>query len=111
MARMSIGEMKVSKIYPLLLNKVERKGRSKTELDAVISWLLGYDMSQVDQEMSYADFINNAPSFNPRSVLIKGKVCGIRVEEISDPFMKKVRYLDKLVDELAKGKSLDEILR
>ena len=111
MARQSIFDMKVSKIYPLLLQKVERKGRSKEELDTVIEWLTGYDMKQVDQEMTYGYFFENAPAMNPRADLIRGKVCGVQVETIEDPQMQKVRWLDKLVDELAKGKPLEKILR
>ena len=103
--------MKVSKIYPLLLQKVERKGRSKKELDIVIEWLTGYDMAQVDQEMTYGEFFKNAPAINPRAELIKGKVCGVQVEMIEDPLMQKVRWLDKLVDELAKGRPLKKVLR
>ena len=111
MARQSIFDMKVSKIYPLLLQKVERKGRSKEELDAAIEWLTGYDMNQVDQEMTYKDFFENAPAMKPRAGLIKGKVCGVQVETIEDPMMHKIRWLDKLVDELAKGRPLEKVLR
>ena len=111
MARQSIFDMKVSRIYPLLLQKVERKGRSKEELDAVIEWLTGYDMKQVDQEMTYGDFFTQAPAMNPRSELIKGKECGAQVETIEDPLMQKVRWLDKLVDELAKGRPMEKVLR
>ncbi len=111
MARQSIFDMKVSKIYPLLLQKVERKGRSKEELDTVIEWLTGYDMKQVDQEMTYGAFFENAPAINSKADLIKGKVCGVQVENIEDPMMQKVRWLDKLVDELAKGKPLNKVLR
>ena len=111
MARQSIFDMKVSKIYPLLLQKVERKGRSKEELDVAIEWLTGYDMNQVDQEMTYRDFFDQAPAMNPRAELIKGKVCGVQVETIEDPMMQKIRWLDKLVDELAKGKPLNKVLR
>ena len=111
MARQSIFDMKVSKIYPLLLQKVERKGRAKEELDAAIKWLTGYDMNQVDQEMTYGDFFEQAPAMNPRAELIKGKVCGVQVETIEDPLMQKVRWLDKLVDELAKGRPLEKVLR
>ena len=111
MPRQNIFDMKVSKVYPLLLQKVERKGRTKEELDAVIAWLTGYDMETVDQEMTYGLFFENAPAMNPRAELIKGKVCGIAVESIEDPLMQKIRWLDKLVDELAKGKSLDKVLR
>ena len=111
MAKQSIFEMKVSKVYPLLLHKVERKGRSKEELDTVIEWLTGYDMKQVDQEMTYGDFFEQAPAMNPRAELIKGKVCGVQVESIEDRMMQKVRWLDKLVDELAKGRPLEKVLR
>ena len=111
MARQSIFDMKVSKIYPLLLQKVERKGRSKEELDAAIAWLTGYDMTQVDQDMTYGEFFEQAPAMNPRAELIKGKICGVSVESIEDPMMNKLRWLDKLADELAKGKPLNEVLR
>ena len=111
MARQSVFDMKVSKVYPLLVQKAERKGRSKDEVDLVISWLTGYDMSTVDPDMTYADFFSNAPAMNPRAELITGSVCGVKVEEISDPLMQKIRWLDKLVDELAKGKPVEKILR
>lgn len=111
MPRTSIFEMKVSKIYPLLLQKVERKGRTKEELDTVTQWLTGYHMNEVNQDMTYEDFFNKAPAMNPRAELITGKVCGVQVELIEDPLMQKIRWLDKLVDELAKGKSLDKVLR
>jgi len=111
MARQSIFDMKVSKIYPMLVQKAERKGRTKEEVDEVIRWLTGYDMDQVDQDMTYGDFFANAPAMNPRAELIKGKVCGVQVETIEDPLMQKVRWLDKLVDELAKGRPLDKVLR
>lgn len=111
MARQNILDMKVSRIYPLLVQKAESKGRTKQEVDEVIRWLTGYEMDQVDQELSYADFFNYAPSMNPRAELIKGSVCGVKVEEIPDPLMQKVRWLDKLVDELAKGKPIDKIKR
>ena len=111
MAHQSIFDMKISKVYSLLVQKAERKGRSQDEVDQVISWLTGYDMRTVDPEMTYADFFSNAPAMNPRAELITGSVCGIRVEEISDPLIQKIRWLDKLVDELAKGKPLEKILR
>ena len=111
MARQSIFDMKVSKVYPLLLQKVERKGRSKEELDTVIAWLTGYDMNRVDPEMTYGDFFRQAPAMNPRAELIKGKVCGVQVEAVEDPLMRSVRRLDKLVDELAKGRPLEKVLR
>lgn len=111
MGKQSVFEMKVGKVYPLLVQKAERKGRTKEEVDTVIAWLTGWDMSKVDMEMTYGDFFENAPRFNPRAELITGSICGIKVEEIDDPMMKKVRQLDKLVDELAKGKPLEKILR
>ena len=111
MPSQSIFDMKVSKVYPLLLQKVERKGRTKEELDEVIAWLTGYDMEKVNQDMTYGSFFENAPMMNARASLIKGKICGIAVESIEDPLMQKIRWLDKLVDELAKGKPLDKILR
>ena len=111
MARQSIFDMKVSKVYPLLLQKVERKGRSKEELDTVIAWLTGYDMNRVDPEMTYGDFFRQAPAMNPRAELIKGKVCGVQVEAVEDPLMRNVRRLDKLVEELAKGRPLEKVLR
>lgn len=111
MPRQSIIEMKVSKVYPLLVQKAERKGRTKEEVDAVIRWLTGYDMDEVDRDMTYGDFFVNAPAMNPRASLIKGKVCGISVESIEDPLMRKIRQLDKLVDELAKGRPMEKILR
>lgn len=111
MPRQSISDMPVSRVYPLLVQKAERKGRTKGEVDAVIKWLTGYDMDEVDQSMTYGEFFRNAPEMNPRAELITGKICGVQVETIEDPFMKKVRQLDKLVDELAKGKPMEKVLR
>ena len=111
MARQSVFEMKVSKVYPLLIQKAERKGRSKDEVDQIITWLTGWDMSAVDMELSYSEFFNQAPAMNPRAELIRGSICGVKVEEIEDPLMQKIRWLDKLVDELAKGKPMEKILR
>ncbi len=111
MPRQSILDMKVSKVYPLLVQKVERKGRTKEELDEVVAWLTGYDMETVDQEMTYGAFFENAPAMNPRAALIKGKICGVDVETIEDPLMQKIRWLDKLADELAKGRPMEKILR
>ena len=111
MPRQNITDMKVSRIYPLLIQKVERKGRTKEELDQIIAWLTGYDMDDVDLDMSYGEFFGNAPAMNPRALLIRGKVCGVDVGNIKDPLMRKIRWLDKLVDELAKGKPMDKILR
>ena len=101
----------LSKIYPLLLQKVERKGRSKEELDATIEWLTGYDMRTANLDVTCAEFFENAPAYNPRAELITGSVCGVKVETIKEPMMKKIRQLDKLVDELSKGKGLDKIKR
>ena len=111
MPRQSIFDMKLSRIYPLLLQKVERKGRTQAELDAVICWLTGYGPGQWDRDATYREFFDNAPRMNPNAELIRGVVCGIRVEEITDPLMQKIRWLDKLVDELAGGKKMEKILR
>ena len=108
-------QMGFAKIYDALLNKAVRKGRSKAEVDEIICWLTGYSVSDLDNlrgtDTTYGDFFRQAPQPNPNRVLIKGVVCGVRVEEIEDPLMRDVRYLDKLIDELAKGKTLEKILR
>ena len=111
MPRQSIFDMKLSKVYPLLVAKAGKKGRSKAEVDEVTSWLTGYDMASADLDVTYADFFNNAPAYNPRAELITGKICGIQVETIEDPLLKKIRQLDKLVDELAKGKPMEKVIR
>ena len=111
MARKTIFEMKVSEVYPLLIQKAERKGRSREEVDQVTAWLTGYDMATADLDVTYAEFFDRAPAMNPRAGLIRGSVCGIKVEEIEDPLMQKIRWLDKLVDELAKGKPMEKVLR
>ena len=107
--------MKFSKVYPLLVKKAERKDRTKEQVDEIICWLTGYSPAGlqrvVDEEVDYRTFIERAPAFHPNSSLIKGVVCGHRVEDIQDPLMKKIRLLDKLIDELAKGKPMDKILR
>jgi hypothetical protein len=107
--------MSFSKVYPMLVAKAERKGRTKAEVDTIIFWLLGYDeqglASQLEREVSHEVFYNEAPQINPNAEKIKGVVCGVRVEDITDPLMQKIRWLDKLVDELANGKSMDKILR
>lgn len=107
--------MKFSRVYPLYVQKAERKNRTKEEVDQVICWLTGYSRAglqrQIENESDFETFFAEAPKFNPNASLIKEVVCGVRVEEIEDPLMRKVRYLDKLVDELAKGKTLDKILR
>ena len=102
-------------IYPHYLAKVERKGREKHELDQVIGWLTGYDAAGlrgvIDDEVDLQTFFAEAPAFNPNASLITGSICGYRVEDIDDPLMQKIRYLDKLVDELAKGRRMAVILR
>lgn len=110
MARQSIYDMKFSKIYPLLVQKAEKKGRTKAEVDEVITWLTGYTQFE-GLDVTYGEFFENAPAMNPNAALIKGTVCGVRVEEIEEPLMQKMRWLDKLVDELAKGKPMEKILR
>lgn len=104
-----------AKVYPLYVQKAERKGRTREEVDQIICWLTGYDQvglkRQIEQENDFETFFSQAPALNPNSVLIKGVVCGKRVEDIEDPLMKKIRLLDKLIDELAKGKAMEKILR
>lgn len=110
-----IYKMSFAKVYPFLVQKAERKGRTKAEVDEIITWLTGYNNLElnaiIEQDTNYEEFFNNAPKLNPNVDKIKGVVCGIRVEEIEDPLVKKVRWLDKLIDELAKGKSMEKILR
>ena len=115
MARTEIGQLKFAKIYPLYVQKAERKGRTRDEVDRVISWLTGYDAkglaAQAAGDTDFEQFFADAPAMNQKAALIKGVVCGIRVEDIADPLTQKVRYLDKLIDELARGKKMDSILR
>lgn len=105
--------MNFGKVYDALLNKAARKGRTKAEVNEIICWLTGYSAEAMEEARSacYGDFFRNAPALNPNRALIKGIVCGIRVEEIEDPLMREIRYLDKLIDELAKGKPMEKILR
>src|SRR6476660_2189515 len=107
--------MKFAKVYPLYVQKAERKNRTKEEVDQVICWLTGYSRAQlrqqIAQETAFAAFFAQAPAINPNSSFIKGVVCGVRVDEIEDPLMRNIRYLDKLIDELAKGKAMEKILR
>lgn len=102
-------------VYPLYIQKAEKKDRTKAEVDQVIFWLTGYDeaglQQQIDSGADFEAFFENAPQVNPNASLITGVICGYRVEEIEDPVMQKIRWLDKLVDELAKGKSMEKILR
>ncbi|PKO02448.1 MAG: DUF2200 domain-containing protein [Chloroflexi bacterium HGW-Chloroflexi-5] len=115
MAKFQLTLMKFTNLYPMYVQKAERKGRTKAEVDQIICWLTGYDQAdlvqQIDLGIDVATFFAQAPAFNPNCSLIKGVVCGIRVEDIEDPLMQKIRYLDKLVDELAKGKAMEKILR
>jgi len=107
--------MSFAKVYPLLVAKAEKKGRTQSEVDEIIRWLTGYKQDELEEQLkkqiSYETFYQNAPHLNPARTLIKGVVCGIRVEDIKEPLMQEIRYLDKLIDELAKGKSMDKILR
>ena len=115
MPRMDITEMAFAKLYSLLVAKAEKKGRTREEVDQVTAWLTGYTpekLAQLEQsDVSYGDFFRSAPAMNPNRTLITGKICGVRVETIEDPLMRDIRYLDKLVDELAKGKAVEKILR
>ena len=104
-----------ARVYPLYVQKAEGKNRTKKEVDQIICWLTGYNQAglrrQIERENDLETFFAQAPAIHPNSSLIKGVVCGIRVEEIEDPLMRKIRYLDKLIDELAKGKAMEKILR
>ena len=115
MAGHRIFTMAFAKVYPLYVKKAERKGRTKDEVDQVIRWLTGYTQAglerQIRQENDFETVFAQAPAFHPNASLIKGVVCGVRVEEVEDPLMQRIRYLDKLVDELAKGKAMEKILR
>lgn len=115
MARKTIGEYEFAKVYPLYVAKVEKKGRTKQDVDTVTKWLTGYDddglLDQIKRSTTIATFFDEAPHIHDNAVEIKGVVCGVRVEDISDPLEQKARWMDKLVDELAKGKALEKILR
>ena len=115
MTNEKVFSMSFAKVYPMLLAKAERKGRSSEEVLTVTMWLTGYTKGQLEEllssEVSYGDFFRNAPALNPARKQIKGSVCGVKVETIEDPLMQEIRYLDKLVDELAKGKPMEKILR
>lgn len=107
--------MSVAKVYPLYVQKVERKGRTKEEVDEIIRWLTGYRQeemeSHIEKETDFETFFEEAPQLHPSRTLIKGVICGVRVENIEEPIMREIRYLDKLIDELAKGKAMEKILR
>ena len=108
-------QMPFGQLYPLLVNKAVKKGRTAEEVDQVICWLTGYEASELKKAaaggVSYGDFFRNAPRPNPNRKQIRGVVCGVRMEDIQEPLMREIRYLDKLVDELAKGKAMEKILR
>lgn len=110
-----IYRMKFSSVYPLYIAKAEKKGRTKVEVDEIIRWLTGYTQkeleAQLEKQTDFETFFAKAPRLNPSRTLVKGVVCGVRVEDIEDPLMREIRYLDKLIDELAKGKTLEKILR
>lgn len=110
-----IYKMSFASVYPLYVKKAERKKRTKEEVDKIICWLTGYTKAglqkQIKAEVDFATFFAKAPKMNPKVSLIKGIVCGVRVEEVKEPLMRKIRYLDKLIDELAKGKEMEKILR
>ena len=107
--------MTFASVYPMYIAKAEKKGRTKAEVDEIICWLTGYSMeeleAQIEQKNNFEIFFTQAPKLNPSRDLIKGVICGVRVEEIEDPIVRETRYLDKLIDELAKGKAMEKILR
>jgi hypothetical protein len=107
--------MSFASVYPFYIQKAEKKGRTKSEVDETIRWLTGYTQrsleSQIKKQTNFETFFLKAPKLNPSRALIKGVVCGVRVEDIKDPIMREVRYLDKLIDELAKGRAMEKILR
>jgi hypothetical protein len=115
MAQHRIFSTPFAKVYPMYVQKAERKERSKEEVDQVICWLTGYDQAglekQIERQVDFEAFFAEAPALHPNISLIKGVVCGVRVEDVEEPLMRKIRYLDKLVDELAKGKAMEKILR
>ena len=115
MPRKTIGEISFAKVYPMYVQKVERKGRTRAELDEIIRWLTGYDQKGLDAHIAgnatFQEFFDAAPALNPNRDKITGLICGYRVETIEDPITQKSRQLDKIVDELAKGKAMEKILR
>ena len=115
MGEHKVFQMSFAKIYDLLLNKAAKKGRTQAEVDEAICWLTGYSAPGLkrlrETDTTYGDFFRHAPQPNPNRALIRGVVCGVRVEEVEDPLMREARYLDKLIDELAKGKPMEKILR
>ena len=115
MPQIDVTEMAFAKLYSLLVAKAEKKGHTREEVDQVTAWLTGYtpeELARLEQsDVSYGDFFRSAPAMNPNRTLLTGKICGVQVETIEDPLMRDIRYLDKLVDELAKGKAGEKILR
>ena len=115
MAGHRIYSISMASVYPLYITKAEKKGRTKAEVDEIITWLTGYSQEEFEAELedqtNLENFFTKAPRLNPSRALIKGLICGIRVEDIEEPLMQEIRYLDKRIDELAKGKSMDKILR
>lgn len=115
MAKHPIYTMSVARVYPLYIAKAERKGRTKSEVDEIIRWLTGYSQAELEVQLKkqtdFETFFAEAPLLNPLRSLVKGIICGVRVEDIKDPTMQTIRYLDKLIDELAKGKAMEKILR
>ena len=115
MAKHRIYTTSFASVYTLYVAKAEKKGRTKTEVDQIISWLTGYGQkeleTQLEEQTDFESFFAGAPKINPSRTLIKGVVCGVRVEDIKEPTMREIRYLDKLIDELARGKAMDKILR
>ncbi len=107
--------MSVASVYPHYLAKAEKRGRTKAEVDEIIRWLTGYSQDELEEQLSnktdFETFFSEAPRLNPSRTLVKGLICGVRIEEIEEPTMREIRYLDKLIDELAKGKTMDKILR
>jgi hypothetical protein len=115
MTKQMIYTMSFAKVYPLYLSKAEKKGRTKTEVDEIIRWLTGYRQeeleAQLEKQTDFETFLAEAPQLNPARAAIKGRVCGVKIEDIEEPTMKEIRYLDKLIDELAQGKAMEKILR
>lgn len=115
MAGHKIYKMSFSSVYPHYLAKAERKNRTKEEVDEIIRWLTGYSQeelkAQIDKEVNFEEFFDQAPAMNPARREVKGVICGVRVEEIEEPLMQEIRYMDKMIDELAKGKKMEKILR
>jgi|SRR5215813_10247385 len=115
MSKHRIYTTSVASVYPHYLAKAEKKGRTKAELDEIIRWLTGYSQEELEEQLNnktdFETFFSEAPRLNPSRTLVKGVICGVRIEEIEEPTMREIRYLDKLIDELAKGKIMDKILR